>query len=86
VVDVDPEFERAEDAILALLSQRRTAMSAVDVIDRVKGPEIPEYFVRFALWHLINRGQINLSMDHKVRLVKSEIQSINHDARRTVAV
>lgn len=86
MVEVEPEFGRAEDAILALLRQRRTAMPAVDVIDRVKAPEIPEYFVRFALWHLINRGRIDLSMDHKVRLAKSEFQSIDHDARRVVAV
>jgi hypothetical protein len=86
MVDVDPEFEHAERAILAFLRQRRTSISAVDVIERMKKQDIPEYFVRFALWHLINRGRIDLSMDHKVRLARSETQSIDQDARRAVAV
>jgi hypothetical protein len=62
------ELRTAETGILAALADAQAPFSPADLVDLLKAKGISEYSTRVALWYLIDRNRIELTMDRLLRL------------------
>lgn len=62
-LEADPRFAQAEAGIRAIVRAAPAPSSPRDLINRVIEEGVPEYFVRIALWHLIDRHEVELTPD-----------------------
>ncbi len=76
------ELRTAETGILAALEEARDPFSPAELVDQLKAEGISEYSTRVALWYLIDRNRIELTMD---RLVRLRPQTPEDAGRRLVA-
>lgn len=59
----DPRFEQAEADIRTIVGSAPAPSRPLDLIRRVMEAGVPEYYVRIALWHLIDRHEVELTPD-----------------------
>jgi hypothetical protein len=60
-ITVPPELEIAEARIRAIVDQAREPVQPRDMIADLTREGLPEYFVRIAIWTLIDRREIELT-------------------------
>lgn len=77
------ELRTAETGILSVLEASPSPFSPAELVSRLKAEGISEYATRVALWYLIDRNLIELTLDRLLRL-RSRIP-IASDPRVSVA-
>jgi hypothetical protein len=62
------ELDRAESAIVQVLRQNGRMWAPVEVIEQLKSEGWSEDLVRVAIWYLIDRTDVVLTLDWKLAL------------------
>lgn len=76
------ELKMAEKGILIAIRNAPVPFSPADLVAHLEGEGISEYSTRVALWYLIDRNRIELTMN---RLLRLRPQTTEDPGRRLVA-
>jgi hypothetical protein len=68
----NPQLVEAEQEILSILQQHSSPYPPVELIRDLRQRRIPEALARAAIWYLIDRYEIELTWDRRLRRVSPE--------------
>lgn len=68
----NPELDRAKEQVLTILEHEEAPYSPVELIQELRQRSIPASMARDAIWYLIDRYEIELTWDRRLRRVRHE--------------
>ena len=71
VVLTDEQLEQAEERVLKVLENSHEPYSPLQLIDQLKAQQISEFLARAAIWYLIDRNEVELTWDRRLRRLES---------------
>lgn len=69
----NPELDQAEAQVLAILDCESSPYSPIDLIQELRDQRIPESLARAAIWYLIDRYEVELTWDRRLRRIRDEV-------------
>ena len=69
----NPDLDRAEQQVLAILHRHASPYSPVALIQELRGHQISEGLARAAIWYLIDRYEIELTWDRQLQVAPREV-------------
>lgn len=66
------DLKRAENQILVLLQDAETAYSPAQLLKQLRDHGISEYSARVAIWYLIDRNRIELTLNRMLQSARNE--------------
>jgi hypothetical protein len=78
VAPSNDDVKRAENGILEILEHSGEPFPPVDLMGQLERKGISEYSARVAIWYLIDRNLIELTMDRLLRFVPQHTDSTTY--------
>lgn len=69
----NPELDKAEQHVLSILDRQTSPYSPVELIRDLRAQSISESLARAAIWYLIDRYEIELTWDRRLRRAPREV-------------
>ncbi len=67
MVLTDEQLKQTEERILAELERSARPYPPLELIRQLKAQQISEYLIRAAIWYLIDRNEVELTSDRRLR-------------------
>jgi hypothetical protein len=79
MIVIDTELERAEQKIVGAFEAQLTMIAPARIIEILRANGVSDEIARIAIWHLIDRDQLELTKDRMLRLLPSPSHDVDQN-------